>query len=1196
MVCYIRSRSSSRSTVHKTGLPIAALDISPYQTHAILAGRDILKTVRVDGANCTEDSNLRADIIAYAAAHNSSKDALAAKHKDQLAATDVKWSHGRFDSTIATAAANGRIVIYDINRAGVELARLHEHTRQVHRVAFNPYQGALLLSGSQDSTIRMWDMRDLAGARSVMTCRSIKRFSGNNEGIRDLKWSPSDGVEFAAGTDNGVIQQWDFRKENAPILKMNAHDKTCHSIDWHPSGQYLATGGADKNVKIWNFKSGDRRMKPSWQLRTPQAVLNVRWRPTSDASGEGNQPMQQSVFLATSYDQRDPRIHLWDLRRPHVIHQEIDRYDTPATDILWRSEDLLWSVGLAGVFTQTDMGFVPKSMERRNVNIPSTAPNGQMLLFSAPRPRRRPSFSAEAHFHSRRDTGGSSGEKYSSSHSATDGSLEEPSVLTSSLKLRRQKSSVARGLNTPPSSHSNVTMTTLEDVVKAKSHYQPTQTAAYGHVPGVFDYEAFQYLAKHYQHPWLLRTQDAQCNVHECMLRIFEENSHVAAHTGQYRLAQSWQILGFVIHRELKERAERALQYRRSIPTHPEIQTVSSPPVERPSKQPSHKVEKPAEKSTFTSNIESTSNMPTPLARPLQEHSNIPSIAEDMLDSINSGSNGLLDVSTSEKQALKPEEFKLLPEPATKSGSSQKSNVPGIGYLEEYEQGRTTPPTMATFSDIDEQMLERRAAIANYRAKPRQVLQLDDPFGMHRNLTVIPRLDRHDSNESFQMFSASSDSDKNSMSLAGSFGESLKSEGSDPIQGEWAASHRQTEQGQDGLQDNEDPNNSVGNARIYNGSVLHEDEDILNNFEPVVVLPQPLEEIHRPANLIPPKVHLRGLQSENAKNDQSDEQQTCHIPRDFESPTIASNNAAPYSATALISELISYHLNSLSDAQLPSFLILYLSPYFPALFNPPLTTNILFAYHQQLLSLRLFVEAADLRNNCYPQFPEIWERGISNNKNAGWFCNTCNKAVKGDKPWFCERCKQPWGLCPICESVGSPLPFPDPASQQTGTAGQHDSEEQPRRSKLWAWCQDCGHGGHDSCLRLWFSDPVGSEGACPCIGCLHDCMPGIRRDERRKALEAEKQAAKVKAGGVKKDGWVVGESRAVERARGLVGSSGVGGKAAEGGRKAGGRSSTLSGGTGAKKVRLVVPPLERARSDGSVEEERGEEETSRSVP
>ena len=162
---------SPKNTTHKTGIPIAALDISPQKTHAVLAGRDILKTIQVSGSTCVEDFNLRSAIVAYAATHNALGGAIPAKHKDQLAANDVKWSHGRFDTTICTAAANGQIVIYDVTRAGVEFARLHEHVRQVHRVAFNPHQGALLLSGSQDATMRLWDLQELAGDRSIMTWR-----------------------------------------------------------------------------------------------------------------------------------------------------------------------------------------------------------------------------------------------------------------------------------------------------------------------------------------------------------------------------------------------------------------------------------------------------------------------------------------------------------------------------------------------------------------------------------------------------------------------------------------------------------------------------------------------------------------------------------------------------------------------------------------------------------------------------------------------------------------------------------------------------------------------------------------------------------------------------------------------------------------------------------------------------------------
>ncbi|KAL9106460.1 MAG: hypothetical protein Q9187_008559, partial [Circinaria calcarea] len=325
---------SSKTSIHKTGIPIAALDISPSRTHAVLAGRDILKTIRVQGTTCSEDFNLRSTIVAYASTHGTSKNALSAQHKDNLAANDVKWSHGKYDTTITTAAANGRIVLYDLNRAGVELARLHEHARQVHRVAFNPYQGAYLLSGSQDASIRLWDIRLLAGDRGVMTCGSVNRYQGNNEGIRDLRWSPTDGFEFAAGTDNGVIQRWDIRNPNAPLLKINAHEKTCHSIDWHPAGRYLASGGADKTVKVWDFGSSERRMKPCWQLRAPQAVLNARWRPGSTDTQYGSTTSWNGTNIATSYDLRDPRIHVWDLCRPHTPFQELDRYDSPASAIL----------------------------------------------------------------------------------------------------------------------------------------------------------------------------------------------------------------------------------------------------------------------------------------------------------------------------------------------------------------------------------------------------------------------------------------------------------------------------------------------------------------------------------------------------------------------------------------------------------------------------------------------------------------------------------------------------------------------------------------------------------------------------------------------------------------------------------------------------------------------------------------------
>ena len=1196
---YWGSGSSSHSLVHKTGIPIAAVDISPGRTHAILAGRDILKTIRVAATSCSEDFNLRSAIIAYASTHDSARGALSAQHKDQLAATDVKWSHGKFDTTIATAAANGRIVLYDINRAGVELARLHEHTRQVHKVAFNPHQGALLLSGSQDATIRMWDLRILAGERSVMTCRSINTYTGNNEGIRDLKCSPSDGVEFAAGTDNGVVQRWDFRNDKKPLLKVNAHDKTCHSIDYHPSGKYLASGGADKNVKVWDIKSADRRMKPSWQLRAPQAVLNIRWRLVGSSPATEETSGRQCTYLATSYDQKDPRIHVWDLRRPHVPAWELDRYETPATDLLWCSEDLLWSVGHTGMFTQSDMNHAVKPIERLNVNVLATSPNGQICYFSKARARKpKPLLDPSNHYLQRSNTGESSGEKLGSSHSATDGSLEEASILSSTLRKRRQKSLSTRttGSTTgsiPPATSGNSPASSLDEAMKPEGRFRPDQVFAYGRVLGTFDVAAFKYLATHYRQPKLLSKRH---DMYQFMPALFEENAIFAAHAGQYRLAQSWRVLGTAAQNELRGRAEIVSQHRLNRPN--KRITIPRKTV-LPRSENTHSAH---HLSPSASNRDSTSNMPTPLAKPAQQH---PASSTDIDDEMSLDAEApahLLGPAWKPKPILEGWETRSQRSRSSSCGESTSEPLVDDSNHEILVKGSADhdiPTEFGTFTDIDQIIYDRRAALNNYKAKPRSPLRLDDALDLARRVSVFPYLDRHDSDESFQMLSASADSNPRSMSVVGSFGESYRSSPSDNPEGRWDTSFRQTAS-KSVVSPDADVNIGVNMELVVKTDLpmrlIEPNKEENASDMQHQILPGDLV-LRRPSSLIHPKVYIRGSQ-------ESDDRSAGHLsqpaagctPTEFKALLSPPQHSAPWSLTALLSPIIDFHLINLSDLQFPAYLSLYLRPLFPYLFDPNAVTATLLSYHQQLISLGLFVEAATMRNQCYPDYPDIWELGIGDNRGAGWYCTTCNKVVKGDAVGYCARCRQDWGLCPICESSDSPLP-------STETMRENDGFQALHGTNLWAWCQECGHGGHDSCLRIWWADAIRSEGGCPCQGCLHDCIPGIRRNERFKERELGRTRAKLKAGGVEKDQWDVGESKAVERTRGLVALKGKvpgDGSSTRTPSKKGGRLS-VGLGLGGKKVRLVEPGAGAGTGENMEDELEtggsGEgEKTSRSVP
>ena len=1178
-----------------------------------------------------EDFNLRSAIIAHAANRSAPGSAISATHKDQLSANDVKWSHGKFNTTVATAAANGQIVIYDINRVGVEYARLHEHVRQVHRVAFNPYQEALLLSGSQDATIRFWDLRHLAGDRSVMTCRSQDRYSGNNEGIRDLKWSPTNGVEFAVGTDNGVIQCWDIRKNKVPIIKVNAHEKTCHSIDWHADGKHLVSGGADKNVNVWDFSSTDRRKKPCWQLRAPQSVLNVRWRPpicNAEDSSPGN---WQCTQLITSYDNQDPRVHLWDFCRPYVPLREINRYESAPTALLWHSENLLWSVGGDGIFTQTDINFVPKVSDGRSPNVVAIAPSGQIRFFSdkKPRSRRRSLQDATEDFLNRDKKPITNAERLSGSHSVTDGSLEEPSLLSSSFKNRHRKT---RGTKTPkslastPPTGSTVLHTAkFDDAMQKDFIFHHTQAAASGRILGLFDDTAFKFLGRYCQTS-VVSTTDSPYQLRRALCTSFQQNADLAAQVNQFQLAQSWKILGLAVEKELKSWSiDKARGHMGSSSYMDSSKRTSAPNLSNET----HDLPRAQERDVSVSEsekvhdtlkapltIENSSNMTTPLARPVPDTltssaaaSRTATVDEDDCLSLpgpawekrlskgrlDTGS-GLLELNpirpsreiidlndreSSDRLALPPKSIQLQPESYEDSSSG------------------------TVFPDMDHHMSERRAAMENYRAKPRALLRLEEPSQLPRNL-VIPSLNRHDSNESFQLFSASTDSSHRANSLAGSLGSSQESEKSGPTPEQWETPNRRKGGSDKNFRNMADT--SLDGATYASQSVTSVPLNLSSLPAPAaskdtLVLASNCSPLLRPSNMAPPMIHFEDMEHlrkpgisvvEPILNTDRRDELSISM-----SPTYSSDYVLPWAATSMIGPLIQYHTTDLSSSQLPAQLLLLIGPHFPSPVSQSLLLSILLSYHSQLVSLSLYVEAAHLRNLAYPAYSDVSDHGSYGIASGGPWCTVCQKPSKGEKLRYCERCKNHWADCPICGGDG-----PEPLVNVGGYCRGMGVEDDKLRTSdfLWGWCQWCGHGGHVGCLRTWWRDADASEGGCATVGCLHDCVAGLRRDE---AIKRKGEARK--AGAVRGDDWVVGESRAVERARGLVGGEEDGvqvGKAhgqprskalgvGQGPLSIGmmGRSSS-----GGKKVRLLVPRDDREGLLGTGNGAEAGNKSSASVP
>ncbi|KAJ6131445.1 hypothetical protein N7523_001905 [Penicillium sp. IBT 18751x] len=1258
----IRSKSlpgEPQTVTHRTGIPILALDISPERTHAVIGGKDILKTIRVSPDHSSEEFNIRNAVISYASTHHDA--GVSMPHKDQLNVRDVKWSHSNYDRIIATAVANGRIVVYDLQRPGLQLCRFQGHNRQVHRLAFNPHLASWLLSGSQDGTIRMWDLRSASANRGLSTCGSKHVYHGNSDAIRDVRWSPTDGVVFATASDSGAIQMWDSRKTNAPLMRIAAHDRPCFAVDWHPDGKHIVSGGTDRQVKVWDFSSSaERRQKPAFQFRTPQAVTNVRWRPPSWVGNSPSSGEWQSSQVVTSYDKDDPRIHLWDLHRPHMPFREFDRYDSPAADLLWHSKDLLWTVGEVGAFTQTDLRYAITVVKRRPMCSVAWSPNGEFVAFAQPRPRRRPLGVSTTEFLHHDEDQASTGHR-SLSHSPPDDILDDE-ALASSLRHPQTKSTTVRASkslgNTPPGGMNVIPVLPLEQALTKSSTTIPSQLGAIGTIPGAtYDAFLFRFLAGQYS-PMMDERPGRRGHVEilNSLMESLDHNAERADDVSLPKLAQTWRIVKFSILQELQSRSrELSGGVKGKSSKDGLLNDKSRTDENRQGKVKSRLFKGVMETEGPRSRVpeESTSNMTTPLAQPLPDSpddswtssdSQMPSLLENAVDldplppSVLSSHNGwgMSGPDASRVSSLPQEQFlpshdiNLVGEPVTgllrepfesDPDSDQRSAPRAIAGRADWRlRGRPDLPREGSEDDYDQKLEDKRAAIRDFKQHPKKPLILESTMESNRPPT-LERYSRHDSSESFPMFSASTDSSHPSKSV----GASYSSNGRFP-------ERRLSDANQAGGR----PSNVVRRESSLEPAAEQPEDDMDIDES---TLEEERKHLERPSS--PPELLTESTPLEQPGSDETFPSKNtppastaaysamAGIYEDLSQVKIPlapnSSDLKPWSIEAILKEAVRYYHSSSSsvDIQTAAHLLQKLHVLFQGCEQilPYEECEMIFkSYNECLIRHSMDLEAAELRLSCVPTYPGVYDYAQADTF-INVFCYTCQRPYENPMRdnTRCHRCDTPQAPCSICMSIDPPVEWaaaaqmqsqsgstgslsPDPDAETISHLSSRSSvptepippvelvgldsfsAPRPKGSALWAWCQGCGHGGHMACITTWLGDLFISEGGCATPGCSHDCGPGPRREYNRQALLTESKrrdsASRTSGTGlVKRDPWTKGESKAVEKVRGMLGAAGV--VAATGGGGAGSNASTVSsaGGQGQispgavspKKVRLVTP-------------------------
>ncbi|ETO10671.1 WD repeat-containing protein, partial [Reticulomyxa filosa] len=242
-------------------------------------------------------------------------------HEDCVNDIDFSNFNGQF---ICSGSDDKTVRLWDIE-SGKQIRVFNGHLTYVYCAKFSLYHRNyhnrnVICSSSNDKTIRFWDIKDN---------RQLKIFYENTHRIRTIELSTFSGGRYlCSGSYDKTIRLWDIDTSNllcifnrhegcvrcvaiSPLhsAKHNKNDSESNSIGVIGGNGYTICSGSDDNtIRIWDIEKTKQSIEFKGHDNT---VISVKYGP----NGSGNSGTSNTI-LSGSWDNS---VRLWDIRSSRQI-------------------------------------------------------------------------------------------------------------------------------------------------------------------------------------------------------------------------------------------------------------------------------------------------------------------------------------------------------------------------------------------------------------------------------------------------------------------------------------------------------------------------------------------------------------------------------------------------------------------------------------------------------------------------------------------------------------------------------------------------------------------------------------------------------------------------------------------------------------------------------------------------------------
>uniref|UniRef100_A0A6B2L0E3 Uncharacterized protein n=1 Tax=Arcella intermedia TaxID=1963864 RepID=A0A6B2L0E3_9EUKA len=207
------------------------------------------------------------------------------------------------------------------------------HVSRVTCCLWHPTNKEQILTGSQDSSIRIWDINHHKGHRQIIKLRNAQ---GAAKAPVMACTMTSDGKQIVAASQDGSIQVFPAGGPfTRPRYRISAHENGSETaaLVFKSDNVTLLSRGADDTLKIWDMRKLEAGPIKSFDLPNKYTEANVVWSPDEKIFAAGT-----NVLKAGGQNESDVgKIHFFDSTTLEEVKQ-ITVSPESVVSLLWHPE------------------------------------------------------------------------------------------------------------------------------------------------------------------------------------------------------------------------------------------------------------------------------------------------------------------------------------------------------------------------------------------------------------------------------------------------------------------------------------------------------------------------------------------------------------------------------------------------------------------------------------------------------------------------------------------------------------------------------------------------------------------------------------------------------------------------------------------------------------------------------------------